>query len=83
MYSWRAEQMNEGHPQKSQHHHGARSDAPKGHQLLFARRGPELFIKVERNHRRSGIENGAHRAHQGGQQRGDQPIPPGRLGKDL
>src|ERR1700719_31393 len=41
----RAEQMDERYPQKSQQHHGAGSNASEVHQLLFARGGPELFIK--------------------------------------
>src|ERR1700731_2088942 len=62
----RAEQMNEGHPQKSQQHHGASSDASEVHQLLFAGGGPELFIKIERDHGGSRIKNGTHGTHQRG-----------------
>ena len=63
--------MNERNPEQAKEDHPSRGDAPEGYELLFAGRGAELFIEVERDHGRGGIEDGAHRAHQRGQQRGD------------
>ena len=50
--------------------HPSRGDAPKGYELFFAGCGAELFIEIERHHSRGGIEDGAHRAHERGQERG-------------
>ena len=62
--------MNGTHEQ-SEHHHRARGDAAKIDELFFRRGRPEFFVEIERDHRRSGVEDRTHRAHQGGEQRGN------------
>ena len=53
-----------------QHHHHGR-DAADPHQLRLRRAGPELAVEVDREQRRAGVEDAGQRAHERGQQSGD------------
>ena len=53
-----------------QHHHDGR-DAADPHQLRLRRAGPELRVEVDREERRAGVEHAGERAHEGGEQPGD------------
>src|SRR3981189_1274141 len=51
----RTEKMYERHPQKAENDHGAGGHSSESDQLQLRGGGAELFVKVQRDHRRCGI----------------------------
>src|SRR5579864_6236 len=65
-----ADVVDEGDPEEAEQHHDSGGDAPEIDELALGGLRTDFLVKVERDQSGSGIEDGAHGAHDGGEQRG-------------